>query len=29
MGVLATRRRDGEENNGKVWSAEHQHWHDK
>ena len=29
MGVLATRRRDGDENNGKVWSAEHQHWHDK
>lgn len=26
----ATRtRRDGEERNGRVWSAAHQHWHDK
>ena len=30
MGVLATRRRDGDESkNGQVWSAEHGHWHDK
>ena len=30
MGFLATtRRRNGEERDGKVWSAEHGHWHDK
>ena len=29
MGFLATRRRDGEEKDGKVWSAAHGHWHDK
>ena len=30
MGVLATRRSDGDESkNGQVWSAEHGHWHDK
>ena len=29
LGVLATRRRDGEESNGRVWSAAHGHWHDK
>ena len=30
MGALAiSRRSDGEENNGKVWSAAHGHWHDK
>ena len=26
---MATRRRDGAENNGRVWSAAHGHWHDK
>jgi hypothetical protein len=26
---MATRRRDGGENNGRVWSAAHGHWHDK
>ena len=29
MGFLATRRRDGDEKDGKVWSAAHNHWHDK
>ena len=29
MGFLATRRRDGDESNGRVWSAAHGHWHDK
>jgi len=29
MGVLATRRKNGEESNGRVWSAAHGHWHDK
>jgi hypothetical protein len=28
-GFLATRRRDGDESNGRVWSAAHGHWHDK
>ena len=28
-GFLATRRRDGDEKNGRVWSAAHGHWHDK
>jgi hypothetical protein len=28
-GYLTTRRRDGEESNGRVWSAAHGHWHDK
>ena len=29
-GYLATRsKQDGEERNGKVWSAAHGHWHDK
>jgi hypothetical protein len=27
--VVATRHRDGEESNGRVWSAAHGHWHDK
>ena len=28
--VLAARRpRDGEERNGRIWSAAHGHWHDK
>ena len=26
---MATRRRDGDESNGRVWSAAHGHWHDK
>ena len=26
---MATRRRDGDESNGQVWSAAHGHWHDK
>ena len=26
---LATRRKDGEEKDGRVWSAAHGHWHDK
>jgi hypothetical protein len=26
---LTTRHRDGEESNGRVWSAAHGHWHDK
>ena len=29
LGFLATRRRDGEEKDGRVWSAAHGHWHDK
>jgi hypothetical protein len=29
MAYLATRRRDGEEKDGRVWSAAHGHWHDK
>jgi hypothetical protein len=29
LGFLATRRQDGDEKNGKVWSAAHGHWHDK
>jgi hypothetical protein len=28
MGVMSVRR-DGEENEGRVWSKEHGHWHDK
>jgi hypothetical protein len=28
-GYLATRRKDGQEKDGKVWSAAHGHWHDK
>jgi hypothetical protein len=28
--VLATRHpKDGEERNGRIWSAAHGHWHDK
>jgi hypothetical protein len=27
-GVMATRR-GGEESQGRVWSAEHGHWHEK
>ena len=28
--ILAARRpRDGEERNGRIWSAAHGHWHDK
>lgn len=27
-GVMATRR-DGDVNQGRVWSAEHGHWHEK
>ena len=28
--VLAVRRpKDGEERNGRIWSAAHGHWHDK
>ena len=27
--AVATRHRDGEESNGRVWSAAHGHWHDK
>ena len=26
---MATRRRDGDESNGRVWSAAHGHWHEK
>jgi hypothetical protein len=29
MGFMATRHRDGDESNGRVWSAAHGHWHDK
>lgn len=29
MGFMATRRHDGDESNGRVWSAAHGHWHDK
>ena len=29
LGVLATRRKDGDESDGRVWSAAHGHWHDK
>jgi hypothetical protein len=28
LGFLATRR-DGAESGGRVWSAEHGHWHDR
>jgi hypothetical protein len=28
-GYLATRRDAGDQQNGKVWSAAHGHWHDK
>lgn len=28
-GYLTTRRRDGEERDGRVWSAAHGHWHDR
>jgi hypothetical protein len=28
-GFFATRRRDGDERDGRVWSAAHGHWHDK
>ena len=28
-GYLTTRRTDGAERDGKVWSAAHGHWHDK
>jgi uncharacterized membrane protein len=28
-GYFATRRKDGMEKDGKVWSAAHGHWHDK
>ena len=26
---MATLHRDGDESNGRVWSAAHGHWHDK
>ena len=26
---MATRRSGGDENNGRVWSAAHGHWHEK
>lgn len=26
---MSTRLRDGEERNGRVWSAAHGHWHEK
>jgi hypothetical protein len=28
LGFMATRR-DGDESGGRVWSAEHGHWHDR
>ena len=28
-GYFATRRKDGDERDGRVWSAAHGHWHDK
>ena len=27
--MFTTRRTDGEESNGRVWSAAHGHWHEK
>ena len=27
--MFTTRRTDGDESNGRVWSAAHGHWHDK